>query len=176
MVKTVISSLICSFLVCTSVFGGDVANLTGRYSTEFLEELTPAGVRREPLHCGTWESGVKWHAIHFDQVLYTEFHASMATTPQRLHVFARLDNHFGDAFSDDSDAMWSIRVLDYDNDAIGWAYLEKDSPLGDLVFERLKHSSYHKMVADFSYLPNADSPQYFVINNVRAIDTWLTVD
>jgi hypothetical protein len=32
------------------------------------------------------------------------------------------------------------------------------------------------MVADFSYLPNADSPQYFVINNVRAIDAWLTVD
>ena len=176
MVKTASIALLGSLLVCASAFGGDASKLTNRYSTEFLEEITPKGVEREPLHCGTWETGVKWHAIHFDQVSFRDFRAKRPKTPERLHVFARLDEHFGGPFSDRGEVMWSLRVLDFDNEAIGWAYLDKRSDMGQLLYKRLKNSSYHKLVAEFSYPPNSTSADYFMLDNVLVIDSWSTVN
>ena len=176
MKKTVAVPLLLCLVASMPVSAGDVANLDGRYSTEFLQETTSNGVQRTPLHCGTWETGVKFHAIHFDQVSFRDFRAKQPKTPERLHVFARLDDHFGGPFSDGGEAMWSLRVLDFDNEAIGWAYLDKHSELGQLLYEKLKNSSFHKLVAEFSYPPNSTSADYFVLDDVLVIDSWLTIN
>ena len=69
--------------------------------------------------------------------------------------------------------MLSVQLLSFEERAMGWAYVDKNSETGRRLYERLKNSRYHKLVADFSYPPEADSADYFVMNELWVTDTWV---
>ena len=167
-----LTAFVLSISMCGEALASDEATELADLLA-LLEKPSATRLERAPLHCGTWEAGDIVHQSHFDQMSVDAFHATRPTTPQRMYVFAQLDDHFGGRFHDQQDTMLSVQLLSFEEHAMGWAYVDRHSATGQRLYERLKNSSYHKLVADFSYPPDAESAGYFMLDELWVTDTWV---
>ena len=116
---------------------------------------------------------IDWEAsTGFNSTTVEEFMAARSITPVRMRLFGKLSDFYNHEFRDANSIAWSIELSDYNHPHFGWGYILKNTDDGARLFKALKDGRYHKIIAEVSYLPNAQSPKLFSISRLVALDTW----
>lgn len=137
------------------------ADVSGSITSYYLKH-TMKGYRID------WES-----SVGFNPMSPEEFRATKPSKPIRFRIYAKLDDYYNYEFLGAKDIAYSIIIEDRNNNRLGHGYADKNSHIGQVLFNKLRDGNNHEMVLDVQCLPDAESGSVFVISRVVNLNGWL---
>lgn len=151
---------------------------SGKYVT--VDFLVQGSQAMEQVYLKNTDQGFKvdiTHTFGFGPQTFTQLMVDKPTTGVKFYVWAKFDDFYNFEFSSKQNEYYSIDLLDREKKPTSvQAYLSKDGPRSNEVYNILKDGKSHKMVINLKYPTlRKNSSNSVLVDQIFTIDDWLDV-